>query len=239
MAKVRSAIEEAIAAGELLATGAIGKRATAAARITRAGNEITVEDPPSGDGWMAGGGYSLTQSASKEEAIAKAKEKLAIMGDGTVELIQVSEMYPPVAIAGAPKPVPDGPPMSGVVPYLSIDGAAEASAFYQKAFGAQEVARMLAQDGKRLMHCHLVINGGSLMIADNFPEMGLPPVQRSASDTMQLIVAEGQMWWSRAIAAGCTEKLSFNLAPWGDRYGQMMDPFGVTCWRGALFGDNG
>jgi hypothetical protein len=43
---------------------------------------------------MAAGGYSLFEAASKEEAIAKAKAKLAIMGDGVVELIQVTEMHP-------------------------------------------------------------------------------------------------------------------------------------------------
>jgi PhnB protein len=87
---------------------------------------------------------------------------------------------------------------------------------------------MLSQDGKRLMHCHLEINGGALMLADNFPEMGGAAVQRSASDTMQLVVNDGEMWWKRAVAAGCKETMPFNVAPWGDRYGQLKDPFGVT-----------
>jgi uncharacterized glyoxalase superfamily protein PhnB len=220
MAKVNKSINEAIARGTLLATGALGKRATSAARIVHKDGKFSIEDPPKGDGWMAGGGYSLTEFNSKEEAIANAKTILEIMGDGMLELIQVGEMHP--------RPKPAGPPTSGVIPYLSMDGASEASAFYQKAFGAKEHARMHGQDGKRLMHCHLEINGGALMIADNFPEMGFGPVQRSRSDTMQLVVNDGAMWWSRAIKAGCKETLPFNVAPWGDRYGQMIDPFGVT-----------
>ena len=94
-ATTRKAIEEDIAAGRLLATGGLGKRATAAARVTGKDGVITVEDPPSGDGWMAGGGYSLLDVASKEEAVARARKTLESMGGGMVELIQVSEMYPP------------------------------------------------------------------------------------------------------------------------------------------------
>ncbi len=229
VAKIRAAIGEKIAAGQLVATGALGKRATAAARVVRRGGEIAVEDPPrdgAGDsGWMAGGGYSLTEFDSKEAAIAEAKKTLEVMGDGAVELIQVSEMHPPPNRPPQPARPPELP--LGVVPYLSVDGAAEASAFYQKAFGAKEIVRMPAQDGKRVMHCHLEINGGALMLADNFPEMGAPPVQRSQSYTMQLVVADGDAWWARALEAGCQEKLPFALAPWGDKYGQFVDPWGV------------
>lgn len=225
MAKARALITEKIEKGVTLATGGLGRRATAAARVVRKDGQITVEDPPSGDGWMAGGGYALTSHESKEAAIEDAKRTLALMGDATMELIQVSEMYPPPdhQLMDRPQHLP-----AGVVPYLSFDGASEASAFYQKAFGATEVARMPGQDGKRLMHCHLVINGGAFMIADNFPEMGMGAVQRSASYTMQLVVEDGDAWWSRAIAAGCTEKLPFAVAPWGDKYGQLTDPFGVV-----------
>lgn len=224
-ARVNGAIQEKIASGSLLATGAIGKRATSAARITRRSGEIAVEDPPAGDGWMAGGGYSLAEFPSKEEAIADAKAVLEVMGnDATVELIQVSEMHPSSRAPGAASS-PLTP--AGVVPYLTLDGASDAAAFYQKAFGAREIARMAGQDGKRLMHCHLEINGGALMLSDNFPEMGLPPVQRSSSYTMQLVVDDGDTWWKRAIEAGCKERVPFAVAPWGQRYGQLSDPFDV------------
>jgi uncharacterized glyoxalase superfamily protein PhnB len=219
MARVRSAIREKVASGALLATGPLGKRATSAARVVKKDGQVTVEDPPTGDGWMAGGGYSLVEYASKEEAIAEAKRTLEFMNEGVLELIAVGELHPPPRATALPV---------GVVPYLSIDRASEAAAFYQRAFAAKELARMPAEDGKRLMHCHLEINGGALMLADNFPEMGAGPVQRSNSYTMQLVVADGEAWWSRAIEAGCKEKLPFAVAPWGDKYGQLVDPFGVT-----------
>lgn len=63
--------------------------------------------------------------------------------------------------------------MAGVIPHLTIrdNRAAEAIDFYTKAFGAAESGRHLAEDGKRIMHAHLDINGGPLMLNDDFPEM--------------------------------------------------------------------
>lgn len=94
-ANVRRSIEAEVAAGALLATGGLGKRETSAARVTSKGGTVEVEDPPVGDGWMGAGGFALIEAESKEEAIARAKAKLEVMGDGVVELIQVSETYPP------------------------------------------------------------------------------------------------------------------------------------------------
>jgi uncharacterized glyoxalase superfamily protein PhnB len=226
MAKVSQAIGELIAAGKLIATGAIGKRATAAARIRQRGVDVTVEEPPAGDDrWMAAGGYSLIEVASKQEAIEDAKRMLAIMGDGVVELIAVSEMHP--RTASAPQPSGQAVPGSGVIPYLNLDGASDAAEFYAKAFGAREIARMPAQDGQRLMHCQLEINGGPFMLADVFPEMGVP-AEPVSGVTMQLIVRDVDHWWQRALNAGCTVAMPLEVAFWGDKYGQLLDPFGVS-----------
>src|SRR5262245_66209793 len=62
------------------------------------------------------------------------------------------------------------PVSRSVTPYLTVKGATEAIAFYQKAFGAKEEMRMPAQDGKRLMHAHLTINDGQVFLSDEFPE---------------------------------------------------------------------
>ena len=60
--------------------------------------------------------------------------------------------------------------MSPVTPYLTVRGAADAIAFYTKAFGATENARMPAPDGKRLIHADITINGGRVLMSDEFPE---------------------------------------------------------------------
>lgn len=119
------------------------------------------------------------------------------------------------------------PLQRGVIPYLSVDGASEASAFYQRAFGAREIARLPAEDGKRLMHCHLEIHGGSLMLSDSFPEHG-HAYQPSHSFTMTLVVSDIDAWWQRAVDAGAQVTMPLNVMFWGDRYGQLRDPFGVN-----------
>ena len=115
----------------------------------------------------------------------------------------------------------------GVIPYINLNGASsDAAAFYQRAFGAAEIGRVPAEDPKRLMHCHLEINGGSLMMGDGCPSQeGSEGISRSV--VMQLVVSDADMWWKRAIDAGCEVVMPLEVMFWGDRYGQLKDPFGV------------
>ena len=121
---------------------------------------------------------------------------------------------------------PEMGPSMGVTPYLTIGGgrASEAASFYKRAFAAEEQFRMPAEDGKRLMHCHLVINGASVMLSDDFSSSGAPP---PAGSTLHLQVGDADVWWARAQAAGRCE-VTMPLADqfWGDRYGHFKDPYG-------------
>lgn len=116
-------------------------------------------------------------------------------------------------------------PTQGVIPYLSVVGASDAAALYKAAFGAVETRRMAGEDG-RLMHCNLVINGGSLMLSDAFPEHGYGH-QPSHSFTMQLVVDDVDAWFKRATDAGLEVTQPVQLMFWGDRYGALKDRFGV------------
>jgi PhnB protein len=119
-------------------------------------------------------------------------------------------------------------PAGGVTPHISIaDGkAVDAIAFYEKAFGAHELMRHATPDG-RLMHAHLSINGGSLMLNDHFAEMaGGAPLDRPSGTTLHLQVDDADAWWERALAAGATVRFPLDNQFWGDRYGQLSDPFG-------------
>jgi PhnB protein len=118
---------------------------------------------------------------------------------------------------------------SGISCYLHPkDGrAAEAAAFYQQAFAAEEVMRQLADDGRRLMHIHLRINGGSLMMSDGFPEYAQSQVRDMGGFTIHLQVDDADAWWMRAVDAGCTVRMPLANQFWGDRYGSVRDPFGV------------
>jgi PhnB protein len=115
---------------------------------------------------------------------------------------------------------------SGVVPYLLPSDAREAAAFYVRAFAAEEVARNAAEDG-RLMHCHLYINGGSVMMSDCFPEYG-HPAQAPQGAMLHLEVGDADAWWTRAVDAGCEVVTPLELQFWGQRYGQIRDPFGYV-----------
>ena len=119
--------------------------------------------------------------------------------------------------------------MPGVTAHLTIgDGkAADAIDFYKAAFGATEQTRHLADDGARIMHAHLVINDGPLMLNDHFHEMaGGDPAPPPASVTLHLEVEDADRWWDRALAAGAAIRFPIDNQFWGARYGQVTDPFG-------------
>lgn len=123
--------------------------------------------------------------------------------------------------------------LRGLVPNITVRGAKEAVEFYKRAFDAQEIRREEAHDGERLMHCHLRINGSDLLMADEFPEHGGGMGPGPAGMTLHLAVDDADEWWERAVEAGA--KIVMPLADmfWGDRYGQLRDPFGHTWSIGA------
>jgi len=120
-------------------------------------------------------------------------------------------------------------PSGGITPHITIRDrkAADAIDFYKRAFGAEELMRHPTDDG-RLMHAHLKINGGSLMLHDDFPEHMGGPADPPASFVLHLQVGDADAAWKRAVDAGA--EVRFELADqfWGDRYGQVKDPFGFT-----------
>lgn len=119
------------------------------------------------------------------------------------------------------------PELNGIIPCLTIDGAAAAIDFYKKAFDAEEVSRAPAEDGKRLMHAHLRINGSDLMMWDLFPEFGMKKdVPHGVA--IHLEVDDADKWYERAEKAGATATMRPENAFWGARYGQLRDPFGHT-----------
>jgi PhnB protein len=122
---------------------------------------------------------------------------------------------------------PNPPVKGGAIVYFAVEGAIKAAEFYQKAF-AGEVAALYPPDDKgRTMHAHLYINGSSVMFGDFYPEHGHSPVAPAAFNIM-LKVDDADAWYERAIAAGCKPKMPVANMFWGDRYGQVQDPFGVT-----------
>jgi len=116
-------------------------------------------------------------------------------------------------------------------PYLVVSNAAAAIDFYKNAFGAVELVRHPAPGTDKLMHAHLVIHGGHLMLSDDFSaQMGgksqTPEALGGSPVTFHLHVEDADAAWAKALAAGAEVKMPLADQFWGDRYGQLRDPFG-------------
>lgn len=125
-----------------------------------------------------------------------------------------------------PKPIPEG--YHSVNPYLIVDDAAKAIEFYKKAFGAIEQFRMPAPDGKSLMHAELKIGDSIVMLADEQPNMGCkaPTSVGACTGYLFLYVNDVDAAFKKAVEAGASVVMPPADMFWGDRFGQVEDPFG-------------
>jgi PhnB protein len=122
-------------------------------------------------------------------------------------------------------PIPDGYPQ--VTPYLCVDGAGAAIEFYERVFGARERMRMPAPGGK-VGHAELELGESLIMLADEFPEMGVrsPKAIGGTPVTMSVYVEDVDAVFDAAVAAGATALRQVENQFYGDRSGQFEDPFG-------------
>jgi PhnB protein len=114
-----------------------------------------------------------------------------------------------------------------LTPYLTLRGAAKAIEFYRKAFGAEELYRMAAPDGT-VMHAELRIGDSVVMLGEEAPEMGAssPATLGGSTAGLLIYVERCDEAFQRAIQAGATALQPPVDMFWGDRYGQLKDPFG-------------
>ena len=118
-------------------------------------------------------------------------------------------------------PIPAG--YHTVTVQLSIPDADAAVAFYKKAFGAEEVDRALDPTKTKIWHCALRIGSSMVFVNDVFPEMGDPLPSKS---NMWLYVPAVDASFAQAVAAGAKVTMPPMDMFWGDRMGQVVDPFG-------------
>jgi PhnB protein len=114
-----------------------------------------------------------------------------------------------------------------ITPHIVVQGAEQAAAFYRDAFGAEELDR-IPTPGGRLMSVRLRIGDGLLHLADEFPEMGVlaPPSIGGTAVVLALEVADADAVFARAVTAGARARQAPADMFWGDRHGQLDDPFG-------------
>ena len=126
----------------------------------------------------------------------------------------------------AVNPIPDG--FHTLTPHLTVRDGAAAIEFNKNALGAVEVNRHPGPDGKSIMHALLRVGDFHFMLNDEWPEMGAKGPQSLGGSPvyLNLYVRNVDEAFARAVAAGA--KVTMPLADmfWGDRYGQLEDPFG-------------
>ncbi len=114
-----------------------------------------------------------------------------------------------------------------ITAHIVVQGAERAATFYADAFGARELSRIPTPDG-RLMSVVLRIGDSDLHVADEFPEMGVlaPPSIGGTPVVLALDVADAEVVFAQALAAGAQVRQPLGDMFWGDKHGQIEDPFG-------------
>jgi PhnB protein len=123
------------------------------------------------------------------------------------------------------KPIPDG--FHSITPYLYIKGAAKALDFYKQAFGAVELMRM-EMPGGGIGHAEIKIGDSPIMLADEFPDMGVRSPQTLGGNGSSILIycEDVDSRFAQAVAAGAKEVRPLKDQFYGDRSGTIEDPFG-------------
>jgi len=231
--------EELVKAG-IMQAGEGLQPSSKGARVRFSGKERTVVDGPFAETKELVAGFWMWTVKSKEEAIEWVKRCPNPMpGDGEIEIRQVfeaedfgAEFTPELReqeekLRAQLQPVAPVPPVRGATPYLTIKGANEAIAFYQKVFGAEMVLRMDAPDGAPI-HAELKVGPAHFMLTEERPEYGAlgPLTIGGSASTATLYFPDVDPVFAAALAAGSTQGMPLMDQFWGDRSGSITDPFG-------------
>ena len=123
------------------------------------------------------------------------------------------------------KAIPEG--MHTITPHIVVRDAAGAVEWYKRALGATERSRVPLPGGK-LMSVALWFGDSAVMVADEFPEIGIcsPQTVGGTSTVLQLSTEDVDALWKRAVEAGAEVLHPLQDQFWGDRHGQLTDPYG-------------
>jgi uncharacterized glyoxalase superfamily protein PhnB len=240
--------EELVKAGVMLAGEGLHPSAKGA-RVRFRGKERTVVDGPFAETKELIAGFWLWQVKSKEEAIEWVKRcPNPLEGEAQIEIRQVfeaedfgAEFTPELreqeqrlrsqieSRAGA---APGGkvvavPPSRGATPYLVIKGASDAIAFYQRQLGAELIFRLDDPTGA-VMHAEMQIGPARFMLTEERPQYGAlsPKTIGGSASTAIVYVPKVDDVVERAVKAGATVTMPVGDQFWGDRAGEITDPFG-------------
>ena len=111
--------------------------------------------------------------------------------------------------------------------HLTVNGAAQYIDFLKRAFDGVELTRSPLPDG-RLLNASVRIADSVVMLNDVFPEFGGEAYQSRRAVRLTLYLPDADTVWTKALAAGCKVLSPLRDEFWGDRYGEVEDPFGFV-----------
>ncbi len=117
-------------------------------------------------------------------------------------------------------PIPPG--FHTITAQLALEDCAKAIEFYKRAFGAELLEEAPDPTGKKIWHASLRIGDSILFVNDVFPDMG----GSVSNSNLWLYVPDADAAFKRAVDAGAKSTMPVTDMFWGDRTGQVVDPFG-------------
>ncbi len=171
----------------------------------------------------------LQQAARGGGKPAARSAKPAAKPAGRAAAKRSSSRAAPAARRGSAKKVSHVPAgYHAVTPTLSIAECAKAIEFYKEALDAKETYRMAAPDGKSVWHAELRIGDSPIMLSDPMDPRVKPPSRDAPSAVgIWLYVPDCDALFEQATKAGATVMMPLADMFWGDRFGMVLDPFGV------------
>lgn len=165
----------------------------------------------------------LTSVGAAAELVLTTENPITLASRITTMLSKTKQTKKPKA--AKTKPVPHG--FHTVTPYLTLKGAAEAIEFYKNAFGAKELTRETMPDGK-VLHARVRIGDTIIMISDEFPNSDTksPTSLGGTTGTLHIYSRNVDSLWQQAVSAGAKAVMPLEDQFWGERFGQLVDPFG-------------
>jgi PhnB protein len=111
--------------------------------------------------------------------------------------------------------------------HIVVPDADEASAWYARAFGATERSRIPLPGGK-VMTAEVAFGDSVVHVGSEFPEMGIlsPLAIGGTATVLQIDTDDADALWRRALDAGANAQHELADTFWGERHGQLTDPFG-------------